>query len=513
MTLRLSLVASILSLALFPAWGAPPGVRLRRSVAGRSGPALSSSEQALLPGGAHYAALDQRGGFTRIQAGAKRLWVSTSDTAPSLAALRVVVADRLQVRAEPGGARLGALVEGTWIVERERRGAWVRFDFGQRGAWVHGDYLLSANAGSGALADYYLRRARREGSKPEHLAFLDRGPSAERRVDGQRAPARLARGLTPSNTPRVRDRFPRVGQQPARIDAAVLDFVQNLCLVRVERSSLGVLGAWRGIRPFANDQYWSATKHLQALAVIQRLNARDPLSRVEGLQLRDAGGTSRRLGDVLRAIVSYERGVWFSNAASGTLGRFRTRAERERELLALTGHRAEFRGDYGARSFTARPRLLSAGGQVVLTSPAAEGARGANLVSAYDLTRALSMIAWHRSLAPGERVPSAQWHSLEPLVSALTHDPARYLDLALDHLGLSERLREVVILSKLGHGVRSRTGLAEIAYTALLQARDAWTGREISFCFSLRVEHRDAVVCDARTAAAVTTLVRSQIGN
>jgi uncharacterized protein YraI len=494
---------------------APPSVRLRRDLKARAAPVINAGRVARLSVGEHYAALDRRSGWIQVQAGERRPWVSAADTSASTLAARVVVADRLNVRAKPSGVRLGALVEGTWIVVRERRGAWVRFDFAGREGWVHGDYLLAADASFAQLSATFLRRARRERSRPSHLAYLDRGLASSRwRAEAGLMADRLkSLKPVPNATPSVDPRYPQRGALPAAIASAVIErsAVAQLCRVRVRPDALGLAARWSGHSPFQTDQFWSATKHLQALGLIEALGRRDPNLRCGELRLRDAGGTSRRLADVLRAIVSYERGVWFSNAAAGTLGRLRTRSERQRALAALTGHASDFRGGYGARPFAARPELRDGQGRLVLAAPLQGGPPGPNLVSAYDLTRALATLSWHHSLAPNQRASGAQWHSLRPLVLALAHDPARYLDLALEQLGVAGRMREVVILSKLGHGIRSATGRAEIAYTALFQARDAWTGKRLAFCFSLRVEHSDPVVCDARTAAAVTALVRAEL--
>ena len=161
---------------------------------------------------------------------------------------------------------------------------------------------------------------------------------------------------------------------------------------------------------------------------------------------------------MFRKIVSYEDGVWFSNSASGTLGRMRRRNDRQADLASLTGAASSFRGDYGGRNFQPLPEILDTQGVRLIQAPQADDPWGPNHVSAYDLTRVLSMIAWHRDLASSQRVPRAQWHSLEPLVRALTHDSARYVDVAFEHLGVARRLRDVVILSKLGHGIRVRDG-------------------------------------------------------
>ncbi|HBP20578.1 MAG TPA: hypothetical protein DEA08_22660, partial [Planctomycetes bacterium] len=483
MPLRLSLLLSLSLLGFLcaSAAAAPPRVRIERATTLRERPADLGAPRLRLAEGEHYPALDRRGAWVEVQVGPQRGWVPASHTRGSSLAASVVVADRLNLRDGPGGARLGELEQDTWLVERERREGWVRLDLGGRSGWVHAGYLLPAEASSEARAEAFLRRARREGSRASHLAYLDRGlERSPWRSEATQVAARLARGLrlAPPAGLAQAPAFPALGALPSAIAPARLDHAAQLCLVRVTRAAAGLRARWRGQDPYAQDQCWSATKQLQALGLIQRLHAREPSLRVGDLRLRDRSGTSHRLSDLFRAIVSYERGVSFSNAASGALGRLRRRSEREDDLAAWTGHRSDFRGDYGAAPLAERPSLEDATGRRVWTGPASDDPRGPNLVSTYDLTRTLAMLAWHRGLAAEQRIPAAQWSGLAPLVEALAHDPARYLDVALVQLGLADRLRDVVILSKLGHGVRSATGLAEIAYVALLQAHDAWTGRD-----------------------------------
>lgn len=62
--------------------------------------------------------------------------------------------------------------------------------------------------------------------------------------------------------------------------------------------------------------------------------------------------------------------------------------------------------------------------------------RSRNLVSAYDLVRMISMLGWHHQLSQNTRLPGAQWSSLATLVEGLGQDTARYIDVALEQLGL-----------------------------------------------------------------------------
>jgi hypothetical protein len=89
------------------------------------------------------------------------------------------------------------------------------------------------------------------------------------------------------------------------------------------------------------------------------------------------------------------------------------------------------------------------------------------------------------------------------------HDSARYVDVGLEELGWA-RFRSSVVVSKLGFGIRSATGLPEIAYVATVQVEDTrqTPPRRRAFGISLRATHSDAVALDARVGAAVADVVR-----
>jgi hypothetical protein len=141
--------------------------------------------------------------------------------------------------------------------------------------------------------------------------------------------------------------------------------------------------------------------------------------------------------------------------------------------------------------------------------------RTRNLVSAYDLVRVLSMLGWHRQLPPDARLPGAHWSSLRTLVEGLGHDPARYLDRALQELDLTRVVREPVILSKLGYGAETGdAGIDALTYVAFASFRDTRTtpARQRCFALALRIPTAQglstALRHDARMAAEVTEIVR-----
>ncbi len=375
--------------------------------------------------------------------------------------------------------------------------------------------------------DALLRRARHAGATAEHLAYLDRGlTGSPYRDDVERIPERLARrpdgatlaSLGPApiggdGAPRPFELFPLRGQRPA-IDED-LDFlpaaIVQACVANGSVVDGLVRARWHGRRALEPDQCWSATKHLQALHVVSQLGTRDAGVDLAGVWLRAAGGGPKvRVVDLLRDIVTYDAGVARSNAGAATLGELFTRRAREDWNEAHTGHDHEFRGNYGVPPLFARPELVDAQGRVLLTAPSSAGAAGPNLISTYDLTRLTAMAAWHLHLRQEARLAGAQWRAIDDVLLAMGHDPARYLDVAIDALGVAARVRDVAIVSKLGMGVRSATGLTEIVYAGALTLVDMATTppTQRHVAFTLRGAHRDAVVLDARMAEAVTELLR-----
>jgi hypothetical protein len=141
--------------------------------------------------------------------------------------------------------------------------------------------------------------------------------------------------------------------------------------------------------------------------------------------------------------------------------------------------------------------------------------RTRNLVSAYDLVRLLTMLGWHQRLEPDRRLPGAQWSSLATLVEGLGHDTARYIDVALEQLGLVEAVAEPVILSKLGYGaVTGDPAIDALTYVAFASFRDTRfrPHRQRCFALALRIPTRPGLEAalrhDARMAAEVTEILR-----
>jgi hypothetical protein len=167
-------------------------------------------------------------------------------------------------------------------------------------------------------------------------------------------------------------------------------------------------------------------------------------------------------------------------------------------------------GRYGTPSYIQNGVLFGPPGVLVGYR---EPPRTRNLVSAADLVRLLTLVGWHRQLGPDQRLAGAQWASLRTVVEGLGHDSARYIDAALENLGLVEAVASPVILSKLGYGAETNDrSIDALTYAAFAQFSDRRSGppRQRSFALALRIPTAPGagVRHDARMAAEVTEIVR-----
>ncbi|MBI4861456.1 MAG: hypothetical protein HY815_14535 [Candidatus Riflebacteria bacterium] len=367
-----------------------------------------------------------------------------------------------------------------------------------------------------ALYRELMAQEEAEGSTSRHLSFLDRGlDSSPFESDAPAIATRLARPLTGPDGDGG-EAMPTRGVMPKSIGSAALSgldpTIKSACVV-VVRSSRGEPGvAWHGRNATANAQFWSATKIIQAFNLVSLVNEQHPDLEIDQMLLGPAAGAGPtvQVPQLLKEIVSYEKGVPRSNAGAETLGRFLKRQEREAMVEQHTGHDVTFRGAYGDGSLIARPKLVTRDGQVVAVGPAALGEPGANLVSAYDMVRMVAMAAWHPHLTTSRSIAGARWHSLAVVLKAMGHDSARFVDVAFEKLGLMGSVSDVVIATKLGFGISSASKLAQMTYVGALQFTDRRHSPPVTrrACFALRGEHASAVALDARMAVEVTDLVR-----
>lgn len=401
----------------------------------------------------------------------------------------------------------------------------------------------------------YLAREMQEGSNQMHLSFLDMGvektPYAseinsfpdrlKQKPDGKTI---VSLGssvtLTGSNQTVNFAVYPTVGKQPT-IDAAALSFlhadIKEACVCVGSFVNGQIQAHWLGKNALTEGQFWSSTKIVPLINVVCQANVAAPSIQVSDCTIRDPQppGTSKQttpppptsiaFTDAAIEMINYKDGANGSNSLAAMFKRFSSRPQLEKWFRDLTGNKElEFRGFYGMPPLIANPQLQS-GSTVILTAPA-EGASGNNLITAYDLTRIVTMLGWHHHVAGTARLPGAQWHSLQTVVQAMGHDTARYLDVAIATLGLQPFITSPVILSKLGFGASDSRARTELVYTAYVQFVDTMpreSGKPAvlrTLALTLRAavqkniapDKRDldeeARVLDARMAAEVTEILR-----
>jgi S-layer homology domain len=398
-------------------------------------------------------------------------------------------------------------------------------------------FILNQTENRQQVYDEY--RQQESGFSADKLAFLDRGiqsspykaelpqyPDRLREVpDGIEVvslgeTAKTAGGKVVTFSP-----YPGRGQQPA-IDAKGLDFlhpdIQAACVCVGSLVNGKQRSHWLGKNALQNMELWSATKFIPLLNVVCRVNEQYPAIDADNCWVRPRGSSSgHKFYDLAVDLVNYKTAIGSSNSLAAMFKQFDTPTNLEAWVRKITGNTSlTFRGGYGEPPFFQTPELWDGKSQKrVLTSPGV-GTGGGNTLSTYDLTRLLSMLGWHYHIPLEARLPGGQWDSLECMIRAMGQDSARYLDVAIDRLGLAGVVRSTVVISKLGFGRSSVRDRTELVYTALLQFVDK-RPRAVNQPAVLRTvamtligakdlndANQEALDLDARMAAEVTEILR-----
>ncbi|MBD2180391.1 hypothetical protein H6G03_04580 [Planktothrix sp. FACHB-1375] len=314
--------------------------------------------------------------------------------------------------------------------------------------------------------------------------------------------------------------YPEVGKLP-EIDNKGLDFlhgdIQEACLCVGSFVGDKIKAHWLGKNALVKGQFWSSTKILPILNVVSRVNGNSLDTDIDNCVIRDRDRRKRNMPfyEMVWDVVSYGDRIASSNSLAAMFKRFETRPGLENWVRKITGNtNLDFRGSYGQPAFIYRPEVYDLKKGKLLLTPASEGSPGENLLTAYDLTRFISMLGWHHHITAPARLPSAQWHSLESIVRAMGTDACRYMDVAIEMLGLQNYISSPVIISKLGNGYSSSRNRYEYVYVALVQFMDELPKGEAkpvklrTVSMALRGASRDAVQLDARMAAEVTEILR-----
>lgn len=400
------------------------------------------------------------------------------------------------------------------------------------------DYFLALAKDRDAMYSQFL--AQEAEFKQLRLAFLDRGAeSSPYYADISQFPSRLAAKpngktivslgeslmLTGTDKRVFFNPFPGYGTLP-EIDSAGLDFlhpdITEAC-VGVGSFVNGTMQThWAGRKALDNVEMWSTTKIIPLINVVCQANAVQPSTQVKECLVRPVGSQNGYgFYNLAEDLFTYKQAIASSNAVAATFEQFFTLQGLETWLRNLTGNRyLNLNAHYGEPPMFQNPELWHQPTQAVLLTPAYTDHFGNNAISTCDLARFMAMLGWHLHLPHAARLPAAQWSSLETVVRAMGLDSARYIEAAIDQLGVGSMIQSPVILSKLGFGrseIRNRIELCYVALVWFVDRRPTRQGKPAilrTFSLALRVakgpNNTDdkARQLDARVAAEVTEILR-----
>jgi peptidoglycan hydrolase-like protein with peptidoglycan-binding domain len=373
------------------------------------------------------------------------------------------------------------------------------------------------------------------------LAYLDRGVEhspyhAEIQHYTQRLEQIIDNSLIDASPLSNFSVYPELGKKPDILEGSSLDFLGEniteacICLGSFSVGNPEVRVRWLGKNALKNTQCLSATKFLPVLSVVCQAN--EPPNgtlNVCECNIREAGsGTGENFQTLVTDMVSYRRGVSHSNALGLMFKLFKRPGDLEAWIaktvtgnISATGNIApgfSFNSIYGVPPAINRPELIAPSKTFILKSKATEvdypgeSGGGKNAVSVYDLCRLISMVGWHHHL-PNKHLLHANWESLSGVVTAMGTDSARYIDVALETLGLENVITSPVIISKLGYGNSALVYVAFVQFVDEHLKEQGQPAKLRSIAMALRAAKNnqtdtEAVRVDAGMAAAVTEILR-----
>jgi len=306
--------------------------------------------------------------------------------------------------------------------------------------------------------------------------------------------------------------YPSRGSLPS-IDNAGLNFLPSsishacLCVASFGDGNSPIKTDWLGKDALNPEQLLSATKFIGVLNTVSQINSKFPTVDIDNCVIESPRS---KFFDLIVDMVSLRKDASGSVGRSNQIGvlfkRFTKRQDLEAWLKAQTGNTTcQFTGGYGVDPLIANPIVKDlSSNATVLNASSAIGSTGNNDVSTYDLVRLISMLGWHLNLTSATRFLGSQWASLECVIRAMATDPARYVDVALETLGLINVISEPVVISKVGFGPSSFT------YVALVKLVDRrfTPGKLRTFALALRCPSGSNETRDTQIAAAVTEIIR-----
>ena len=309
--------------------------------------------------------------------------------------------------------------------------------------------------------------------------------------------------------------YPILGQQP-NIDNTGLNFLSSnishacVCVGSFSDGSSPIKAHWLGKNALQlTTLWWSTTKFIGTLNTICQINQNSINTDIDNCVIESPANP---FNDLVRDMVSCQGQS--TNRIGALFKSFTRREVLSNWIEAQTGNNnLNFTGSYGEDSLISSAKIKDKiTGNTVLSSSPEGAATSTNSLSAYDLVRLISMLGWHLHLPNNAKLPSAQWKSLESMVRAMGHDTARYVDVALETLGVINVISEPVIISKVGWGNVSATS-GSMTYTAFVKFVDRRfnPAKLRTFALALRCPtpvSADFDERDTNLAAAVTEIVR-----
>ncbi|MEM8778650.1 MAG: hypothetical protein AAGF26_07235 [Cyanobacteria bacterium P01_G01_bin.49] len=318
--------------------------------------------------------------------------------------------------------------------------------------------------------------------------------------------------LTDSGTTVMFTDYPNRGTLPT-INSSGLDFLPSnishacVCVGSFGDGTSPMKTHWLGKNALSSQQFLSTTKFIGVLNVVEQINSRFPTVDIDNCVIESP---RHKFFDLLVNMVSYDKDaaglIGRSNQIGVLFKRFTRRQDLETWLKQRTGNTSsQFRGGYGASPLISNPIVKDLSSSATMLNSTSIGDIGNNLVSAYDLVRLISMLGWHLHLTSDTRFLGSQWKSLETVVRAMGTDAARYIDVALETLGVINLISEPVVISKVGFGVSSYT------YAAFVKFVDNRVSPAKLRTFALALRTPDSgggKRRDTNLAVAVTEIVR-----
>ena len=273
---------------------------------------------------------------------------------------------------------------------------------------------------------------------------------------------------------------------------------------------------WSGRNALRNAKFWSATKFIPVLNTLCQTNQLFPQIKLDRCSIR---GSAEREGfiffNLLNDIETYDENIGTSNSIAEMFKRFSTRQGLENWLKQLTGNSGlNFQWYYGEKTFRIFPQLYNQStGDILLDArKTSQEPSGSNQMSAYDLTRIITMLGWHNYIAENSRLPNALWDSLKGIIKSMGRDRARYIDVAFETLGLGNVISSPAIVSKLGLG--DNRDLTYVAFAQFVDERlksNTKPAKLRTLAMALRVNGAQVssfIEADVRMATEVTEIIR-----